>query len=107
MTNAAERLAIDFVSPLPPVRSGIADYSADLLPHLEKLCDLRVVRLACQPAEEASGRWQWISPERLGEDGRQPLYQMGNNQYHTEVYDLALAPARHSDPPTTWCCTTS
>ncbi len=26
------RPAIDFVSPLPPVRSGIADYSLDLLP---------------------------------------------------------------------------
>ncbi len=86
-----DALAIDFVSPLPPVRSGIADYSADLLPHLEKLCDLRVVRLRGQPpAPETAGRWQLVSPERLGEDGRLPLYQMGNNQYHTEVYDLAL-----------------
>ncbi len=83
--------AIDFVSPLPPVRSGIADYSADLLPHLEKLCDLRVVRLESQPpSPEAADRWRLISPESLGENGRLPLYQMGNNQYHTEVYDLAL-----------------
>ena len=86
-----ERLPIDFVSPLPPVRSGIADYSADLLPHLEKLCDLRLVRLAGQPpAPEIAERWQLIDPEQLGEGGRLPLYQMGNNQYHTEVYDLAL-----------------
>ncbi len=83
--------AIDFVSPLPPVRSGIADYSADLLPHLEKLCDLRVVRLESQPpSPEAAERWRLIAPDRLGEGGRLPLYQMGNNQYHTEVYDLAL-----------------
>ncbi len=70
-----DALAIDFVSPLPPVRSGIADYSADLLPHLEKLCDLRVVSLEGQPASPATAaRWQLVAPERLGEDGRLPLY---------------------------------
>ncbi len=91
MTAKDAPLAIDFVSPLPPVRSGIADYSADLLPHLEELCDLRVVSLESQPpSPEAAERWRLVEPERLGEDGRLPLYQMGNNQYHTEVYDLAL-----------------
>ncbi len=87
----SERLALDFVSPLPPVRSGIADYSADLLPHLEPLCDLRVVRIPGQPATpEVAARWEQVEPERLGENGRLPLYQMGNNRYHEEVYDLAL-----------------
>ncbi len=86
-----DALAIDFVSPLPPVRSGIADYSADLLPHLAKLCDLRVVRLEGHPAAtRGAEHLELVAPERLGEDGRLPLYQMGNNQYHTEVYDLAL-----------------
>ena len=86
-----DRIAIDFVSPLPPVRSGIADYSADLLPHLEKLCDLRLVRLGDQPvAPWIAERWPLVEPDRLGEEGRLPLYQMGNNQYHEEVYDLAL-----------------
>ena len=42
--TAGARLRLDYVSPLPPVRSGISDYSAALLPHLEPLCDLRVVR---------------------------------------------------------------
>ncbi len=84
-------LGIDFVSPLPPVRSGIADYSADLLPHLAKLCDLRVVRLEGQPAATRGAEdVEFVAPEHLGEDGRLPLYQMGNNQYHTEVYDLAI-----------------
>ena len=55
----ADKIAIDFVSPLPPVRSGIADYSRDLLPHLGKLCDLRVVRLPGQPlAAELEREWQ-------------------------------------------------
>ena len=42
-------LQLDFVSPLPPVRSGIADYSADLLPHLAERCDLRLIHLPGQP----------------------------------------------------------
>ncbi|MEM7583873.1 MAG: glycosyltransferase family 4 protein [Acidobacteriota bacterium] len=85
------QLAIDFVSPLPPVRSGIADYSADLLPHLAQRCDVRLVRLSGQDvAPETAERWPWVEPDRLGEDGRLPVYQMGNNQYHSEVYDLAM-----------------
>ncbi len=86
-----DRLQLDFVSPLPPVRSGIADYSADLLPHLEQLCDLRLVRLAGQPvAPEIAARFELVEPHQLGEGGRLPLYQMGNNQHHTGVYDLAI-----------------
>jgi glycosyltransferase involved in cell wall biosynthesis len=34
---AKPKLRIAYVSPLPPQKSGIADYSADLLPHLSKL----------------------------------------------------------------------
>jgi len=87
----AERLRIDYVSPLPPVRSGIADYSADLLPHLAARCDLRLVRIPGQPvAPEIAARWPLVDPQQRGEDARLPLYQMGNNRYHTEIYELAL-----------------
>ncbi|MCP4659888.1 MAG: glycosyltransferase family 4 protein [bacterium] len=86
-----DRLQIDLVSPLPPVRSGIADYSADLLPHLAERCDLRLVRIPGQPvAPEIAARQPLVDPRQLGEDARLPLYQMGNNRYHTEIYDLAL-----------------
>ncbi len=87
----ADPFPIDYVSPLPPVRSGIADYSRDLLPHLGEVCDLRVIRLPGQPlAAELERDWQPSSPEVLGQDGRLPLYQMGNNVYHREILDLAL-----------------
>ncbi len=73
------------------MRSGIADYSADLLPHLAQLCDLRLVNLPGQPVDRSlGGRFPLVPPERLGEDGRLPLYQMGNNQHHTAVYELAV-----------------
>jgi len=85
------RSRIDYVSPLPPVRSGIADYSADLLPHLERECDLRVVRVPGQDVAEAfCARFAPVPFERLGEDGRLPLYQVGNNAYHAAIVERAL-----------------
>jgi glycosyltransferase involved in cell wall biosynthesis len=82
---------IDFVSPLPPVRSGISDYSSDLLPNLEDLCDLRVIRLPDQPiSPELEERWKPVAAAATGESGRLPLYQMGNNEYHESVMELAL-----------------
>jgi glycosyltransferase involved in cell wall biosynthesis len=94
----APPLRIDFVSPLPPVRSGIADYSADLLPHLAalpELAELRVVRLPGQPVAEAvATRFAPVEAAETGAaaDGapRLPLYQMGNNHHHAPVLELAL-----------------
>jgi glycosyltransferase involved in cell wall biosynthesis len=41
---AANRVKVAYFSPLPPSTSGIADYSALLLPALERLVDVEVVR---------------------------------------------------------------
>lgn len=82
---------VDWVSPLPPVRSGISDYSTDLLPVLAQHCDLRVVRLPDQPVgDEVAERWRPVASERIGENSRVPVYQMGNNHHHTWVWRLAL-----------------
>jgi glycosyltransferase involved in cell wall biosynthesis len=84
-------LRIDYLSPLPPVRSGISDYSVDLLPHLAARCDVRVLRLPGQEVEPAlAARWRPEPAERAGADGRLPLYHMGNNRYHEAVWELAL-----------------
>jgi glycosyltransferase involved in cell wall biosynthesis len=84
-------LALDLVSPLPPVRTGIADYTVDLLPELAPLCDLRVVRVDGQEvAPEIVERWRPIEMARAGEDGRVPFYQMGNNLHHERILELAL-----------------
>jgi glycosyltransferase involved in cell wall biosynthesis len=86
-------LRIDYLSPLPPVRSGIADYSVDLLPHLAAGADVRVLALPGQPVgEEVAARFAVSEPAALaGEGGRVPLYQMGNNLYHEPVWELAMA----------------
>lgn len=83
--------AVDFVSPLPPVRSGIADYSVDLLDELAPLCDLRLVHLPGQEvAPDVLSRYRVIDAEALDPAGRLPFYQMGNNVYHEGVRRLAL-----------------
>jgi glycosyltransferase involved in cell wall biosynthesis len=87
-------LRIDFVSPLPPARTGIADYSRDLLPHLAaqpQVEDLRLIALPGQPlAPEVAAGWEIAEARDLGAGGRLPLYQMGNNRWHEAVLDLAL-----------------
>lgn len=88
----ADAVAIDYLSPLPPVRSGISEYSIDLLPALEEqLGDrLRVVALAGQPVDElVAARWHPVVMERVGEGGRLPVYHMGNNQHHLPVWEVA------------------
>ncbi len=81
---------LDLVSPLPPVRSGIADDSLDLLPHLAALADVRLIRLPGQPvAPEVASAWPLADAADLS-PGRLPLYQMGNNRHHEGVQELAM-----------------
>ena len=83
-------LRLDYVSPLPPTRTGIADYSADLLPHLAARCDLRLVALPGQPVDpRLAARWPTVSTAELGAGDRLPLYQMGNNELHEPVWEAA------------------
>ena len=83
--------AIDYVSPLPPVRSGIADYSIDLLEELAPLCDLRLVRLPGQEVESrVRRRYDVVEADALDPARRLPFYQLGNNVYHEGMRRLAL-----------------
>ncbi len=84
-------LRLDYLSPLPPVRSGISDYSVDLLPHLAALADVRVMRLPDLPiAPELEALWRPVDAEQTGLGGRIPLYHMGNNRYHAGIAALAV-----------------
>jgi len=68
---------IAFFSPLPPARSGIADYSAALLEPLGRLAQVDVFTDAPPTGFEPAVY------DAL-------LYQMGNNDYHTGIYETAL-----------------
>jgi glycosyltransferase involved in cell wall biosynthesis/SAM-dependent methyltransferase len=67
---------VAFFSPLPPAKSGIADYSAVLLDHLKRFADIEA--FASRPAAFDPSRFDAI------------VYQLGNNPYHTFVYEMAM-----------------
>jgi hypothetical protein len=69
-------LKVAFFSPLPPTRSGIADYSAALLDELRKLVDVQVF----------SSKPETFRPS----DFDVSLYQVGNNVHHDFCYEMAL-----------------
>src|SRR4051794_4965296 len=69
-------MRVAFFSPLPPARSGIADYSEALIESLKPLVELEVF----------SGPQQSFDPARFDI----ALYHVGNNAYHGYVYETAL-----------------
>src|ERR1700735_956592 len=69
-------MRVAFFSPLPPCRSGIADYSETLIEHLKRLVDLGV----------------FADGERAFDASRFDiaLYHLGINPHHGFVYEAAL-----------------
>jgi glycosyltransferase involved in cell wall biosynthesis len=72
-----------FVSPMPPQHTGIANYSAHLLPYLATYYDITVV----SPPGLAwhDGVISWMSPLDFSEVGwrfDRVLYQVGNSAFH-------------------------
>src|ERR1051326_2714456 len=59
-------MTVGFHSPLPPARTGVADYAAALLAGLRELGSVEIGR------------------------GDVPLYHLGNNRLHAEIYRRAL-----------------
>lgn len=90
-------MRLAYYSPLPPMRSGIADYSAELLPHLAAHCEIElVVDEGFRPAAELAGRFavhgHRALPALLAQ-GRfdAVLYQLGNNRdYHAAMFHTLL-----------------
>src|SRR5258707_1975945 len=69
-------MRVAFFSPLPPARSGIADYSEALIAAMRPLVEL----------ETFSGPHQEFDPSRFDI----ALYHVGNNGYHGYMYETAL-----------------
>jgi glycosyltransferase involved in cell wall biosynthesis/SAM-dependent methyltransferase len=69
-------MRVAFFSPLPPCRSGIADYSETVAEHLKSFVDLEVFADGGRP----------FDPSRFDI----ALYHLGNNPHHGFVYEAAL-----------------
>ena len=86
-------MRIAWVSPMPPQRTGIADYSAALLPYLS--ADLGHVEVYTpEPSRGWDGVASGYSLSALPDRWRTYelcLYHLGNNQlFHSDIYSLAL-----------------
>lgn len=85
----SERLSLAFVSPLPPVKSGIADYSAALLPLLSKHYDITIVTDQADPAADSVlpvRNADWLMQN--GDSFDRILYHIGNSPYHSYMFRL-------------------
>jgi glycosyltransferase involved in cell wall biosynthesis len=76
-----------FFSPLPPAKSGIADYMLELLP---ALAAQREVVVVCEQPQPGNTAWQAISPAQYHQDSALAacphFYQIGNNKDHVFAY---------------------
>lgn len=74
-------------SPLPPTRSGIADYAAEIVPELSRLVPVALI----EPPGRVPGLDAWASglerfpADRPAPDGTVELLHLGNNPYHLWV----------------------
>lgn len=81
-----------YISPLPPERSGISDYSSELLPELAKYYDIEVV----VSQDSISDVWinencrkrsiKWFVEHSENYD--RVIYHFGNSHYHEHMFDL-------------------
>lgn len=89
------RPRLAYVSPLPPERSGISDYSAELLPELARYYDIEVVLAQ----DSVSTPWinancpirtvDWFRNNLSSFD--RVLYQFGNSHFHQHMFSLLEA----------------
>lgn len=87
------RHRVAYASPLPPQRSGIADYSAELLPHLGERFDVELLAApGVRPEAGLTERFAVRPLADLDDPGRRRrydavIYQLGNNpRFHGAIY---------------------
>lgn len=87
---AAPLPTLAFISPLPPQATGIASYSAELLPYLAEHFTITLV--VDQPEVDAElSAFECIDPatfSRRADEFAYTLYQVGNSLYHAFQFGL-------------------
>jgi glycosyltransferase involved in cell wall biosynthesis len=92
MTESRRQIA--YFSPLPPTRSGIADYSAELLPYLAEAA--RITLFVEDPAQVAENLRAAFEARPIADFARVywqydvALYQMGDSLCHEAMYPVLL-----------------
>ena len=89
---ALKKPRLAFVSPLPPERSGIADYSAELLPELARHYEIEAI------VDQAEVADPWIKAnikirnsawfEANANGYERVIYHFGNSTFHRHMFEL-------------------
>lgn len=86
------RKKLAYISPLPPSKTGIADYSSDLLPFLSKYYEIDVVLPAISCKDHSTNKHFSIkSVDWFKENSKnyeRVLYHFGNSEFHAHMFDL-------------------
>ncbi len=91
-TLVKNKLRLAFVSPLPPEKTGIANYSAELLPGLLDYFDIELVTdqpsITLPPALSTLPHRSlaWFAANGNGYD--RIIYQFGNSPFHSHMFAL-------------------
>jgi len=85
------RPRLAYLSPLPPQRSGIADYSARILPALAKYYDIEIISDESEVSDELTAYFtvrstQWFLANIR--NYQRVLYHMGNSHFHIPMIAL-------------------
>jgi len=91
--NIKKNKKIAWVSPLPPQRSGISNYSKILLLAMKDDVEIEIYYDSVMPEEELTKKFRTLPLKKLDknfEDYDEVIYHLGNNsEFHTNIYKYA------------------
>jgi glycosyltransferase involved in cell wall biosynthesis len=84
---------IAFVSPLPPQKTGISNYSAELLPYLAKYFDINLfidpdVKVSNAYLRKNFPIYDWNKLLEMRDRYETVVYHYGNSPFHSHMFDL-------------------
>ncbi|MBR4628447.1 MAG: glycosyltransferase [Ruminococcus sp.] len=89
--TAPERVKIAFFTPLPPIESGISDYSEDIISELCNYCDIDVyIDGGYAPSPRFPDNVRIFSHREYPSKASgyyDTVFQMGNSEFHYYMYD--------------------
>ena len=88
--GARKRLA--YISPIPPLSSGIADYSSQLVPELCRYYDIDLITTVSETtASGLQGNCRLKSPDWFDRNAdlyERTIYHIGNSPFHNYMFEL-------------------
>ncbi|MCJ7584097.1 MAG: glycosyltransferase family 4 protein, partial [Anaerolineales bacterium] len=93
VSSGQPRLRLAHVSPLPPQKSGVAEYSAVLLPHLAAHFEIDLftepgLQVSDVALRENFAIYPWTELIARRDNYDAVLYQMGNSELHIPMMDI-------------------